>query len=105
MYIETSYPRVTGDKATLISPDISSSIPICLSFKAHMYGKDIDRLRIDMIKGSSRTMLLETIGDQGNKWQSYDVDLPPGGPYKVNPDNYIPFKCIVVNPLQTHMDS
>ena len=84
MYIETSYPRRNGDSATLISPDISSSIPICLSFKAHMYGKDIDRLRIDMIKGSSRTLLLEKIGDQGNKWQSYNVDLPPGGPYKVD---------------------
>ena len=83
MYIETSYPRRNGDKATLISPDIISCLPSCLSFKAHMYGKDINRLRIDMVLGGSRTMLLETIGNQGNKWHSYDVDLPRGGPYKV----------------------
>ena len=83
MYIETSYPRRNGDKATLISPDIISSLPSCLSFNAHMYGKDINRLRIDMVQGGSRTMLLETIGNQGNKWHSYDVDLPRGGPYKV----------------------
>ena len=83
MYIETSYPRRNGDSATLISPDISSGKPTCLRFKAHMYGSSINTLRIDKIEGSAKTALFTKVGNQGNKWLSFNVDLPAGGPYKV----------------------
>ena len=83
LYIESSSPRKNGDKATLISPDVSSVGQSCLSFKAHMYGSTINTLSISMVEGGRKTMLLEITGNQGNKWYPYEVDLPSGGPYKV----------------------
>ena len=48
-----------------------------------MYGRNIKTLRIDMIQGGSKVLLLEVNGAQGNSWQNFEVDLPQGGPYKV----------------------
>ena len=83
MYIEASYPRRNGDVATLMSPLVKSSIPTCLSFKAHMLGRSMGSLKIEKLEGSQRTELFEKGGNQGNKWMSLKVDLPSGGPYKV----------------------
>ena len=83
LYIETSQPRKRGNKATLISPEIRWAGPGCLSFKAHMYGRGIGSLKVEKLEGSQRTELFEKVGNQGNKWLTFKVDLPSGGPYKV----------------------
>lgn len=42
MFIEASRPRVTGDKARLISPLYNITAKYyCVSFYYHMYGKHI----------------------------------------------------------------
>ena len=83
LFIEASFPRKRGDKAILTSPNIRSASKACLQFKAHMYGRGIGALKIETVKGSTRTTIFSKSGAQGNIWQSYNVDLPAGGPYKV----------------------
>ena len=83
LFIESSHPRRDGDTATLISPEIELDNAGCLSLKAHMYGRDIGALKIEVIQGSSRRELLTKVGDQGNKWLSLDVGLPACAPFKV----------------------
>lgn len=62
MYIETSRPRLEGDKARLLSPTFnmnpktssSSSVTYCFSFYYHMYGKHVGKSahRTQMIHGT-----------------------------------------------------
>ncbi len=55
MYIETSRPRLEGDKARLLTPsfnippknpygNVATNPTYCFSFYYHMYGKHIGRL-------------------------------------------------------------
>lgn len=47
MFIEASRPRVTGDKARLISPLYNITAKYyCVSFYYHMYGKHIGEYRL-----------------------------------------------------------
>ena len=48
-----------------------------------MYGNDIGVLKIEKIEGSSKTALFTKAGNQTDKWHSFSVNLPAGGPYKV----------------------
>ncbi|NWI43118.1 MDGA1 protein, partial [Picathartes gymnocephalus] len=58
MFIEASRPRVTGDKARLISPLYNITAKYyCVSFYYHMYGKHIGecplgRGKLDLTVGS-----------------------------------------------------
>ncbi|CAF4812080.1 unnamed protein product, partial [Rotaria socialis] len=46
-YIETSFPRLPGERARLISAlQFPSSTPRCLTFWYHMYGPDIGALNV-----------------------------------------------------------
>ena len=44
-----------------------------------MLGRSMGTLKVEKIKGSSKTVL----GNQGNKWLSLNVELPAGDTYKV----------------------
>ena len=46
MYIETSAPRVTNDKARLESASLVLNKDYCLQFWYHMYGPHINQLNI-----------------------------------------------------------
>ena len=84
MYIETSYPRKNGDIAKIVSPSISPKLAMCLSMKAHMYGLDINALKVLKIGSSGAgTELFKKTGDQGNKWFDVKIDLPAGSSYQV----------------------
>ena len=82
LYLEASGKK-NGDKATLISPSNRYATPQCLTFKAHMLGSQIGTLSIEKQEGSSRTELFKATGAKDNKWHSFNVNLPAGGPYQV----------------------
>ena len=87
MYIETSYPRRSGDVAKIVSPSISPKSSMCLSMKAHMYGRNINALKVFKISSSGAgTELFLKTGNQGNKWFDVKIDLPAGGSYQVRDD-------------------
>ena len=48
MYLESSDNR-NGDKAVLVSSDFTNSLPICLTFWYHMYGRDTATLEVVLV--------------------------------------------------------
>merc|ERR1719215_600343 len=75
LYIETSSPRVRGQKAKLSSPPLVLSMPMQLEFKYHMYGSSMGKLSV-LVDGVS---VWSQTGNQGNVWKSGKIDLPTKG--------------------------
>ena len=60
MFIEASRPRVTGDKARLISPLYNITAKYyCVSFYYHMYGKHIG----EYLPGMGNPSLVQAVGE------------------------------------------
>eukprot|EP00794_Sanderia_malayensis_P018883 gene18883-20784_t len=83
LYIETSYPRKDGDKATLRSPVLMSNTPTCLKFKANMYGSNIKTLEVSSVISGSKTSMLKITGNKGQNWFDKSIDLPVGKDFQV----------------------
>ena len=79
MFIETSSPRKTGDKAQLLSPRYGATNGKCLQFWYHMYGRSIGTLnvRIRRLVQGKPTYFLQwsRSGDHGNRWRVAQVKL------------------------------
>uniref|UniRef100_A0A8C7EE15 MAM domain-containing glycosylphosphatidylinositol anchor protein 1-like n=1 Tax=Nothoprocta perdicaria TaxID=30464 RepID=A0A8C7EE15_NOTPE len=83
MFIEASRPRVTGDKARLISPLYNITAKYyCVSFYYHMYGKHIGEYLLG--KGQTiDTQVWSLSGNRGNMWQQAHVPINPPGPFQI----------------------
>ena len=79
MFIETSSPRHSGDKARLIGPSISGSgQPVCFTFWYNMFGDHVAALNIYVKKGSSLgTPVWTRSGAQGSAWKQAQVQFTP----------------------------
>ncbi|KAM6973718.1 MAM domain-containing glycosylphosphatidylinositol anchor protein 2 [Aplochiton taeniatus] len=91
MYIETSRPRLEGDKARLFTPtfDVGSKSAYgtatanptyCFAFYYHMYGKHIGALNVYLRqKGQTVTDTLawSLAGNQGDRWRQAKVSIHP----------------------------
>ncbi|KAM7173053.1 MAM domain-containing glycosylphosphatidylinositol anchor protein 1 [Macrochelys suwanniensis] len=87
MFIEASRPRVTGDKARLISPlyNITAKY-FCVSFFYHMYGKHIGSLNLLVRSQNKRaidTQVWSLSGNRGNDWQQAHVPINSPGPFQI----------------------
>ena len=73
IYIETSSPRLYGDRARLrFSPPSSATGKLsCLKFYYHMYGATINQLNV--FNGS--TIAFTKFGQQGNRWLFAEVTV------------------------------
>lgn len=74
IFIETSYPRRSGDRAVLKSNPLRFSSPTTMKFKYHIYGSSIGQLEIMVDKMS---MLTEK-SNKGNKWIDGAIPIPSG---------------------------
>ncbi|XP_037551175.1 MAM domain-containing glycosylphosphatidylinositol anchor protein 2 isoform X1 [Nematolebias whitei] len=99
MYIETSRPRLEGDKARLLSPtfnmnsknfisssSVGNSPTYCFTFYYHMYGKHIGKLNIFLRqKGQTLTdtLVWSLSGNQGNYWRQARVDIHPTAAFQM----------------------
>ncbi|XP_030801575.1 MAM domain-containing glycosylphosphatidylinositol anchor protein 1 isoform X3 [Camarhynchus parvulus] len=87
MFIEASRPRVTGDKARLISPLYNITAKYyCVSFYYHMYGKHIGSLNLLVRVRNKRaidTQVWSLSGNRGNVWQQAHVPINPPGPFQI----------------------
>ncbi|MDG1440425.1 MAG: fibronectin type III domain-containing protein [Flavobacteriales bacterium] len=79
IYIETSSPRVQGDRAILYSPniDISALASPQLRFFTHMFGSNIDSLIIDLTDDGGLTYnnIFIKNGNQVNQWVEESILL------------------------------
>ncbi|CAF3694948.1 unnamed protein product, partial [Didymodactylos carnosus] len=77
VFIEASYPQNLGDKAWLVSEVLESPKGACLEFWYHMYGSTTGNLSVyHRINNQKPTSLWSLEGDQGDKWQYVQVDIP-----------------------------
>ncbi|XP_056152112.1 MAM domain-containing glycosylphosphatidylinositol anchor protein 2 [Lampris incognitus] len=91
MYIETSRPRLQGDKARLLTPTFnvgsknSYGAPTpnpsyCFAFYYHMYGKHIGTLNVFLrqkAQAATDTAIWSLSGNQGDRWRQAKVNIHP----------------------------
>jgi hypothetical protein len=82
LYIETSSPRQTGDKATILTPYLNG--PQCMKFSYHMYGGNIGDLNIY----ANNKKIFSKSGEQGNRWVGVETPILEGGRYMVSKEQY-----------------
>jgi len=84
IFIETSNPRVTGDKARLISQQFNgASSSSCFTFWYHMYGQSIRSLNLYQLVGKTETLIWTQSGNKGNSWLSGRVPVGNVTGYKI----------------------
>lgn len=86
MYIETSSPRRTGDKARLMSPTYSatSGSGDCFKFWYHLYGSSIGGLNVWLSQGNILTKnVWSRKGDFGNQWRYGHVTVKSSTDFKI----------------------
>lgn len=104
MFIETSAPRVPGNKAKLVSEVFPpKSTATCLTFYFHMYGSSIGSLGVYILTNQSTdTVSTEVLawklsGEAGTDWQLGQVTIASqytAKPYQVI-INYLMTKVII----------
>ncbi|XP_019646171.1 PREDICTED: MAM and LDL-receptor class A domain-containing protein 1-like [Branchiostoma belcheri] len=83
IYIETSSGS-SGSVARVISPLVTTTSAKCVQFWYHMYGRDVNRLRVYIKTGSSLGNPVWTrTGTQGNQWRFGQVDIPAGTSFNI----------------------
>ena len=82
-FIETSVPRHRGDKARLVSPQVSGSAK-CLTFWYLMYGDHVADLNVYTRTGPSLGRPIFTRSKtQGRSWVQANVDVTSNVPFQV----------------------
>merc|ERR1719401_2926531 len=71
LFIETSWPRRSGDTAILSATNIALKQNAYLQFAYHMYGSSMGSLKV-MVDGAP---VQEYSGNKGNQWHKASVDL------------------------------
>eukprot|EP00118_Oscarella_pearsei_P003168 m.13253 g.13253 ORF g.13253 m.13253 type:complete len:3799 (+) comp24600_c0_seq1:127-11523(+) len=88
MYIETSYPRVYGDKAILLSPEFLPALQSkhCrLRFYSSMNGASVGSLAVVVryTKGNFQSVLMNMTGDQGTGWLRMSLSIATSQNFRV----------------------
>lgn len=77
IFIEASSPRITGDRAWLVSEGLSPGSPSCLSFWYNMNGNGIGALRVWVsAQNGAQTPIWELKGRQGPTWLQGKINIP-----------------------------
>ncbi|XP_077864896.1 meprin A subunit beta-like [Saccoglossus kowalevskii] len=88
LYIESSSPRVEGDKALLVSP-IYPDKSKCLRFYYHMYGEHVGTINVYMraeaLFGTSSLgeLIFSLTGEQVNMWKLAEIEVRPDSPFQI----------------------
>ena len=97
IYIETSSPRVKGDKAVLKAGPFTNDVKFCFTFFYHMFGSDIGSLSVYQDWNKTDERLLWTRNTSlGDVWKTSWFDVESDEPFYVrtkynysNTRNYI----------------
>ena len=84
VYIESSAPRVQGDKARIISKTYPAADNMCLTFWYHMYGTFIGSLDVYASSyGNLGTAIWKEYGNKGNMWKMAQATVQTTSPFQV----------------------
>ena len=87
MYIETSAPHHMGQKARLISPQITTTGQQCFTFFYNLFGHNIGAFNIYVMTGStlniSDTPVWSKSANYGSMWVAGQTTVQASQPYKV----------------------
>ena len=95
IYIESSFPRRSGDLARITTPQYQStgSGDACLSFWYHMYGQQTGSLTVFVQSNAGKQQVWQKVGNQVNLWLYTTVALKVSGTYTVCMTNYLKPFC------------
>ena len=95
MYIETSAPRRSGDKARLISPKYPATSWRCMTFFYHMYGSGIGTLNI-YLKAQNQLgpSVWTESGDHGNQWNKGQATINSNSNFQVSMNVEVRFRLV-----------
>jgi len=84
MFIETSTPRVSGDKARLWSKPYDPTTGKCMTFWINMYGRDIGTLNVYLSTYNRLgSPIWKMYGSQGPAWRKVQVTISSQTKYQV----------------------
>ncbi|KAM6977638.1 MAM and LDL-receptor class A domain-containing protein 1 [Aplochiton taeniatus] len=76
LYLESSFPQAAGDHASISGPLMSSRSKECkMRFYLHMSGVGIGAMAVLQKTDGQTRLLLNVTGNQGNYWQSREIQL------------------------------
>ncbi|OPL32967.1 hypothetical protein AM593_07550, partial [Mytilus galloprovincialis] len=84
MYTKSLSESKYNDESNLHSGLIVPSLNQCLTFWYHMYGRDINTLKVFQNSSGHNKELWSKTGNQGNKWHVHSLPLINIGPYRIN---------------------
>lgn len=88
LYIETSAPRHPGQKACLVSSQVTQTTPQCLKFYYNLHGNNIGALNIYVMIGSALTSTDSPVWSRRNNlsdtWIPGQTTITGSSPYRVN---------------------
>lgn len=83
MYTKSLNKSEYNDESNLLSGLIVPSPNQCLTFWYHMYGRDINTLKVFQNNSGHNKELWSKSGSQGNKWHVHSLPLINIGPYRI----------------------
>ena len=84
MFIETSWPRVAGDRARLETPLYKSTFGSCARFWYHMRGDAIGVLNVYIKKGGVLgTRVWSDSGNYGDRWMRKKLSISSSQQWQV----------------------
>lgn len=86
VYIESSYPSKSGDKAILTSEYLEkTSSPACFSLWYFMHGSQVGELNVyKNATNVGNRLLAAIIGEQGQLWKKLDITVENSEEFRLN---------------------
>lgn len=83
--METSWPRLNGEKARMESSEFDRKDGLCLEFYYHMYGSHVNTLNVYLNNTHQSKLIWSLKKEQGDSWKKAQVPLNLSTPkYKVS---------------------
>ena len=86
IFASSAYPRRPGDRARLLSPQLTADAgqPLCFRFSLYLFGPGVGTLRVRLLAGESERELWRLSGQAGKDWYQGLVPISSEGAFQVS---------------------